>query len=300
MKLLQGAGVAIITPFNQKQQVDFDALAAMVEYMIEGGINYIVTLGTTGETPVLSREEKIEIIQFTYQRVKDRVPEVVGMSGNDTYSLAKELETYPLQGATAILSACPYYNKPSQQGLFEHYKLIASVSPKPVVLYNVPGRTGRNIDASTTLKLSREVENIIGIKEASGDFLQCMEILRDRPKDFLVVSGDDALALPQMACGMDGVISVAANAFPKEFSELIRMCLNQDFSAAKKINDVLMPAYQLMFEENNPSGVKAFLSELGLIKNQVRLPLVPLSQPLHQLVAEYVKLYQKKQQPILY
>ena len=289
MSQLKGTGVAIVTPFDQKEAVDFNALGKLINFIIEGGVEYIVTLGTTGETPVLSKEEKIEIIQFTHQQVNNSVPVIIGMGGNDTRSLMKDLESYPLDKAYAVLSASPYYNKPSQQGLFEHYKLVASSSPKPVILYNVPGRTGRNMTADTTLKLANEVENIMGIKEASGDMAQCMEILRDRPAGFLVMSGDDNLALSQMACGMDGVISVAANGFPKAFSDMIRHCLSQNFSSAKKINDTLMPAYQLMFEENNPAGIKAFLHEMGLIQNVLRLPLVPLSKGLHQSVQQYLQ-----------
>ncbi len=289
MSQLKGTGVAIVTPFDQKEAVDFNALGKLINFIIEGGVEYIVTLGTTGETPVLSKEEKIEIIQFTHQQVNNSVPVIIGMGGNDTRSLMKDLESYPLDKAYAVLSASPYYNKPSQQGLFEHYKLVASSSPKPVILYNVPGRTGRNMTADTTLKLANEVENIMGIKEASGDMAQCMEILRDRPAGFLVMSGDDNLALSQMACGMDGVISVAANGFPKAFSDMIRHCLSQNFSSAKKINDTLMPAYQLMFEENNPAGIKAFLHEMGLIQNALRLPLVPLSKGLHQSVQQYLQ-----------
>ncbi len=289
MSQLKGTGVAIVTPFDQKEAVDFNALGKLINFIIEGGVEYIVTLGTTGETPVLSKEEKIEIIEFTHQQVNNSVPVIIGMGGNDTRSLMKDLESYPLDKAYAVLSASPYYNKPSQQGLFEHYKLVASSSPKPVILYNVPGRTGRNMTADTTLKLANEVENIMGIKEASGDMAQCMEILRDRPAGFLVMSGDDNLALSQMACGMDGVISVAANGFPKAFSDMIRHCLSQNFSSAKKINDTLMPAYQLMFEENNPAGIKAFLHEMGLIQNALRLPLVPLSKGLHQSVQQYLQ-----------
>lgn len=285
---LTGTGVAIITPFDKNEEVDFNALDKLIDYIITGGIEYIVTMGTTGETPVLSKEEKISIIRYTYEKVNGRVPVVVGMGGNDSRGLVKDLESFPLEGASAILSASPYYNKPSQQGLFEHYRLIAAASPKPVLLYNVPGRTGRNMKASTTIRLAREVENIIGIKEASGDMAQCMDILRERPADFLVVSGDDALALPQLACGMDGVISVAANSFPRHFSDMVRLCLRQDFMAARKINDELIDAYNLMFEENNPAGVKAFLYEMGLIENEVRLPVVPLSGELHQAVKKYL------------
>ena len=285
---LSGTGVAIVTPFAKDLSVDFDALGILINFIIEGRVEYIVTLGTTGETPVLSREEKLEIINFTYALVNERVPVVVGIGGNDSRSVAKDLETYPLDKASAVLSACPFYNKPSQEGLFEHYRLLSEASPKPILLYNVPGRTGRNITATTTLRLANGFENIVGIKEASGDMMQCMEILRDSPKDFLVVSGDDALALPQMSCGMDGVISVAANSFPRQFSDMIRLCRQQDFAGAKKINDTLIDAYHLLFEENNPAGVKAFLHELGLLENVMRLPVTPLSGPLHQQVKKYL------------
>ncbi|MEO8771793.1 MAG: 4-hydroxy-tetrahydrodipicolinate synthase [Ferruginibacter sp.] len=288
---LSGTGVAIVTPFAKDQSVDFEALGKLINFIIEGGVEYIVTLGTTGETPVLSKEEKFEIIEFTYNQVNNRIPVVVGIGGNDTRAVVKELETYPLEKATAILSAGPYYNKPSQEGLFEHYRLLAEASPKPILLYNVPGRTGRNITAATTLRLAHEFENIAGIKEASGDMAQCMQILRDKPGDFLVVSGDDALALPQMGCGMDGVISVAANSFPKEFSDMIRLCLKQDFASAKKINDTLIDVYQLLVEENNPAGVKAFLFEMGLLENVMRLPVTPLSGVLHQGVKKYLNKY---------
>lgn len=285
---LRGTGVAIVTPFRKDLSVDLDALGKLIDFIINNGVEYIVTLGTTGEAPVLSREEKIAIIEFTYDCVKDRVPVVVGIGGNDSYSLVKELETYPLDKAIAVLSTSPYYNKPSQQGLFEHYRLLAEASPKPIILYNVPGRTGRNMTAATTIRLAHEVENIVGIKEASGDMQQCIEILRERPENFLVVSGDDALALPQLACGMDGVISVAANSFPKKFSDMVRLCLQQDFAAAKLVNDSLVDAYDLMFSENNPAGVKAFLYEMKLLQNVMRLPVVPLSGELHMEVKKYL------------
>jgi 4-hydroxy-tetrahydrodipicolinate synthase len=199
------------------------------------------------------------------------------------------VESFPLEKALAVLSASPYYNKPSQEGLFQHYKALAEASPKPILLYNVPGRTGRNINASTVIRLAKEVENILGIKEASGDMAQCMQILRDVPNDFLVVSGDDALALPQIACGMKGVISVAANAYPTEFSQMIRFSLKNDFVKAKSINDKLIEAYDIMFAENNPSGVKAFMAKMGLIQNSLRLPLVPLSESLFDRMQIYLE-----------
>ena len=243
---LRGTGVAIVTPFNKNQSTDLDALGKLIDFIIRDGVEYIVTLGTTGEAPVLSREEKIAIIELTYSHVNGRVPVVVGIGGNDSLALVKDLETYPLDKATAVLSTSPYYNKPSQEGLFQHYKLLAAASPRPVILYNVPGRTGRNLTAATTIRLANEVPNIAGIKEASGDMQQCMEILRNRPENFLVVSGDDALALPQLACGMDGVISVVANCFPKKFSDMVRCCLQQDLISAKRINDSLIEAYDIM------------------------------------------------------
>ncbi|NCT94304.1 MAG: 4-hydroxy-tetrahydrodipicolinate synthase [Chitinophagaceae bacterium] len=286
---LNGTGVALVTPFTAQHAIDFVALGKVIEAMIAGGVEYLVALGTTGETPALDKQEKKDIVQFTMEKVAGRVPVVVGAGGNNTAELVKELESFPLDQAAAVLSAAPYYNKPSQEGLYQHYKAVAAASPKPVILYNVPGRTGRNMSAATTLRLANEVPNILGIKEASGDMAQCMEILRDKPADFMVVSGDDALALPQIACGMEGVISVAANAFPRAFSDMVRAALRQDFVSAKSLNDPLIKAYDLMFAENNPAGVKAFMFEQGLIQNEVRLPVVPLSSGLHAAVKAYLK-----------
>ena len=286
---LQGTGVALVTPFKTNSQVDLEALGKLIDFVIKGGVEYVVTLGTTGETPTLSKEEKKDIIQYTYEKVSARVPVVVGIGGNDTQELLKDLQYFPLDKAAAVLSASPYYNKPSQEGIFQHYKMLAAASPKPILLYNVPGRTGRNMTAATTLRLANEVKNIAGIKEASGDMAQCSLILRDRPADFLVVSGDDALTLAQIATGMDGVISVAANAFPQPFTDMVRSSLKADLKGAKKLNDQLIEAYDLMFAENNPAGVKAFLAELGLIENNLRLPMTPLSEGLYKQVKAYLK-----------
>jgi 4-hydroxy-tetrahydrodipicolinate synthase len=277
---LRGTGVALVTPFTSAGEVDFEALGKLLDFIIRDGVEYIVALGTTGEASTLSREEKIDLINFTYERVNSVVPVVIGIGGNNTKELVQELETFPLEKAFAILSASPYYSKPSQEGIFQHYKSLAATTPKPIILYNVPGRTGRNISAATTLRLATEVDNIAGIKEASGDMMQCMQILKDKPADFLVVSGDDALALPQIACGMDGIISVVANCFPKLFSEMVRHCLKADFKTGKRLNDELMSVYDLLFSENNPAGVKAILAATGMIENELRLPLVPLSDPL--------------------
>jgi len=286
---LRGTGVALVTPFQSDFSVDYPALERIIDFVIEGGVEYIVTMGTTGETPTLSRQEKKEIVQFTYNKIAGRVPVVVGIGGNNTAELIKELESFPLEKSVAVLSASPYYSKPSQEGLFQHYKALAGASPKPLLLYNVPGRTGRNVSAATTIRLAREVRNIAGIKEASGDMAQCMEILRDRPENFLVVSGDDALAFPQIAVGMDGVISVAANSFPSGFTEMVRMALRGDLKGAKALNDKLIAGYDLLFAENNPAGVKCAMSELQLLGNHLRLPVVPVSESLHTKMKEYIK-----------
>lgn len=286
--VLIGTGVALVTPFKQNFEIDFNALEKLINFVIENGVEYVITLGTTGETPTLTEEEKNALIYFTYDVVKERIPVVVGIGGNNTKELCKNLETYPLHKATAVLSASPYYNKPSQEGIYLHYKTLAEASPKPVILYNVPGRTGSNITAATTLRLAEEVENIGGIKEASGNMIQCMHILKDRPEKFLVVSGDDHLTLPLIACGIDGVISVAANCFPKEFSEMVRLALHNDLNKARPLHYKCLEGNDLLFAENNPAGVKAFLAELGIIENVLRLPLVPLSKDLHKKVTHYL------------
>ena len=286
--LLKGTGVALITPFKKDGAVDFDGLGKLIDYVITEGVNYVVTLGTTGETPTLTKEEKIEIVNFTYSSVSERVPVVVGIGGNDTRSVINDLETYPLDKATAILSASPYYNKPSQEGIFQHYKAIAGATSKPILLYNVPGRTGSNITAETTIRLATEVDNIHGIKEASGNMNQCMQILRDKPQEFLVVSGDDNLALAQIAYGMRGIISVAANCFAKDLCAMVDAAIQDDFTTARVLNNKLLMGYELLFAENNPAGVKAVLSEMGIIENNLRLPLVPLSAGIHKQIQEYL------------
>ena len=285
---LKGTGVALVTPFNENGSIDFNGLEKLIDFVIEGGVNYVVTLGTTGETPTLSKEEKTDIINQTFSFVAGRVPVVVGIGGNNTTAVVKEIETLPIEKATAILSASPYYNKPSQEGLYQHYKALASSTAKPIILYNVPGRTGSNIAASTTVRLANEIENINGIKEASGNMNQCMQILRDKPQEFLVVSGDDNLALAQIACGMRGVISVAANCFPKYFSEMVSCALKDNFDDARRVNNMLLQGYEILFAENNPAGVKAFLTELGVIQNHLRLPLVPLSDSIAKQAKQYL------------
>jgi 4-hydroxy-tetrahydrodipicolinate synthase len=285
---LRGTGVAIVTPFKADESIDFDALRKLIDYIIDNGIEYVVTLGTTGETPTLSKEEKFELIDFTMKQVNNRVPVVVGVGGNHTREVVQHLETFPLDKAIAVLSAAPYYNKPSQEGIYQHYKAIAAASPKPVIMYNVPGRTGRNMEAETTIRLANEVDNIVGIKEAGNSIPQCMQLLRDRPDNFLIVSGDDDLVMPELACGADGVISVAANCFPRAFSDMVRSGLAHDFVKAKQLNDPLIEAYSLLFKENNPAGVKGFLAEMGIVQNYLRLPLTPLSAGVYQQIKSYL------------
>jgi 4-hydroxy-tetrahydrodipicolinate synthase len=285
---LAGTGVAIITPFKKNADVDFDALSKLIDYIIDNGVEYIVTLGTTGETPTLSKKERSEIAAFTSQKINGRVPLVLGIGGNNTKEVINHFSDFPFENVTAILSSSPSYNKPSQEGIFQHYKALSDAAPLPIIIYNVPGRTGSNITADTTLRLARECENIQGIKEASGNITQGMYILKNRPDDFLVVSGDDHISLPLIACGANGVISVAANSFPRDSSDMVRAALKNDFINAQRLHYKLLEAYDLLFVENNPAGIKAFLYELKLIENELRLPLVPLSTPVHEKVKNFL------------
>lgn len=285
---LKGTGVALVTPFKKDKTIDFAALENIIDIQIEQGVNYIVTLGTTGESVVLSEQEKVAVFNCTVQKVNSRVPIVVGIGGNDTAEVIKAFGKFDLSKVVAILSVTPYYNKPSQEGLFQHYTAIAEQAPKPIILYNVPSRTGRNMTAETTLRLAAH-KNIVGIKEAWPEMSQCIAILKDRPSDFLVVSGDDEMVMGQIACGMDGVISVAANAFPTQFSNMIQFALSGDFAKAKSLNDGLLEAYSHMYAENNPAGIKSFMFEQGLIQNELRLPLVPVTDELQQKIKSCLK-----------
>ena len=291
MEQLKGTGVALVTPFKKDESIDWNALEKVIDHVISGGVDYVVSLGTTGETPTLSSEEKLDVMKFTFEKVNKRVPVVVGIGDYNTRDVVKRLETCPLDEAAAILSVAPYYSKPSQEGLFQHYKAVAAASPKPIILYNVPGRTGRNMTAQTTLRLAKEVANIVAMKEASGDMIQCMQIIKDKPKDFLVVSGDDALAFPQIATGMDGLISVAANYFAKDVADMVKAALASDNVKARELHYKLQDSFDLMFEENNPAGVKAFMAEGGLIENVFRLPVVPVSAGLQSRIAAFNKNY---------
>ena len=285
---LTGTGVAIITPFKKNKDVDYDALEKLINFIIDGGVEYIVTLGTTGETPTLSPKEQTEIVRFTIEKINDRVPTVIGIGGNNTSAIIESFSHFSFDKITAILSSSPNYNKPSQEGIYQHYKAISEIAPKPVILYNVPGRTGGNIAAETTIRLAKECTNVAGVKEASGNMVQCMHILKNVSEEFLFVSGDDHISLPLIACGSVGVISVAANCFPKDFSNMIRFALQNDFKNAQKLHFKLLEGYDLLFAENNPAGVKAFLYEMKHIENELRLPLVPLSAGVHQKLKNFL------------
>ncbi len=290
---LRGTGVALVTPFTTQETIDWSALERVIDHVIAGGVDYVVTLGTTGETPTLSAEEKLDLINFTFEKVSKRVPVVVGVGDYNTNDVVKRLETCPLDEAAAVLSVAPYYSKPTQEGIYQHYKAVAAASPKPIILYNVPGRTGRNMTADTTLRIANEVENVIAMKEASGDMLQCMEIIRRKPEGFLVISGDDAVAFPQLACGMDGVISVAANYFAKDFSSMVRAALEENYTEARRLHYKMLEGFDLMFAENNPAGIKAFLHYDKLVENVFRLPVVPVTAALQSRISAYLKAYNK-------
>lgn len=287
MALLSGVGVALVTPFRSDFSVDYDALDRLIEYVIKGRVNYLVTLGTTGEAATLSEKEKLEVLEHTYAQVNGRVPVVVGIGGNNTAEVVECIKTWPLEKAAAILSVSPYYVKPSQEGIYQHYAAIARSTDKNIILYNVPGRTSSNITAATTFRLANDFKNIIGTKEASGNMEQCLRLAKDRPEGFLLISGDDHITLALIACGFDGVISVAANCFASDFSRLVHYALEGNFAEANHFQHKLLDGIDLLFAENNPAGVKAFLAEMGLIENVLRLPLVPVSEPVLERVKAF-------------
>lgn len=285
---LKGMGVALVTPFKSDKTVDYEALGRIIDYIIDGNADFIVVLGTTGETPTLFPEEKLAIRGYVVEHVRGRVPLVLGVGGNNTMGIVRELHTISLEGFSAILSVVPHYNKPSQDGIYAHYREIAANSPLPVILYNVPGRTGVNMTAATTLRLARE-HNIIGVKEASGNFVQIEEIIKNKPEDFTVISGDDGITYPLMTLGAKGVISVIGNAFPKEFGRMVRLCLDGKFAEALPIHFKFTELFNLLFVDGNPAGVKCTLNALGLCDNELRLPLVPTrlstNEQIHKLLA---------------
>ena len=285
---LKGTGVALVTPFTKKRRVDFKGLEKLINDCIKGGIEYLVPLGTTGESVTLSKDEKTQILDFIIDMNTGRVPVVAGFGGNNTSAIIKEIEKFHFKGVDAILSVSPSYNKPTQEGIFQHYKAIASASPVPVILYNVPSRTSSNIQAATTLRLA-ELKNIIGIKEASGDFSQCMQLVKNKPKNFLLISGDDNITIGLMVYGFDGVISVVGQAFPNIFSEMVRMCLIGNFTEARKLHYKLNDITDMLFAEGNPAGVKCALEILGICESHVRLPLVCVSETLKKKLKEAIE-----------
>ncbi|CAA0229498.1 4-hydroxy-tetrahydrodipicolinate synthase [Tenacibaculum maritimum] len=288
MQKFIGTGVALVTPFNNDLSVDYDALIKLVEYNIENGTNYLVINGTTGESGTITEEEKQQIIKTIVRVNNGRLPLVLGVGGNNTANVVKELTTRNLTGIDAILSVAPYYNKPTQEGFYEHFKRIALASPIPIILYNVPGRTAKNMLPSTTLCLARDFDNIIGVKEAGNNTQQYLTLLKDKPADFLVISGDDDLALGVVLAGGAGVISVIGQGFPKEFSKMIQLGLEGKNKEAYRIHYKLMDIIDYIFEENNPAGIKAVLDQIGIVSKEVRLPLVKVSADLERKIKEYV------------
>ncbi len=287
--IFKGLGIALITPFKADHSVDYASLKRLVEYQIQNGADFFCILATTGETPCLTQEEKQRIKQLVIELNQGRLPILVGCGGNNTAAVVEELKTADWSGVDGVLSVCPYYNKPSQEGLYRHFKAIAEASPLPVVLYNVPGRTGINMKAETTVRLARDCKNIVAIKEASGSLEQVDEIIKNKPADFDVISGDDALTFPMIASGAAGVISVIGNALPKEFSRMIRYEFRGEYEPARKIHHRFTELYSLLFVDGNPAGVKALLHEMGFIENELRLPLVPTRITTMQKIASVLK-----------
>ena len=288
MHQFAGTGVALVTPFNNDSSIDFNSLEKLVNHVIEGGVNFLVALGSTGETPTLSREEQQQVLSFIVEKSNGRVPVVCGIAGNNTAEVVNNVKTYGLTGVTGILSASPHYNKPSQEGIYQHFKAIASATDKPIILYNVPGRTSSNMLPATVLRLANDFKNIVAIKEASGNIAQCMDLVKDKPAHFAILSGDDDLILPQASIGMEGVISVAANSFPKDFTTMVNHALAGDFAAARKLHYKLIDGIRLLFAEGNPTGVKCALDELGVCSAFVRLPLVPATDDLRKKIKAYL------------
>lgn len=287
--IFKGLGIALVTPFNEDGSVDYESLMGLIEYQINNGADFFCILATTGETPCLTAEEKQKIKNIVVERVAGRLPILMGCGGNNTAAIIQELQTGDFRGIDGVLSVCPYYNKPSQEGLYQHFKAIAAATELPVVLYNVPGRTGVNLKAETTVRLARDCKNIVAIKEASGSLEQVDEIIKNKPKDFDVISGDDALTFPMVSCGAVGVISVIGNALPKEFSKMIRLEFRGEYESARKIHHRFTDLFSLLFVDGNPAGVKAMLHEMGMIKNILRLPLVPTRISTLQKMSEIMK-----------
>ena len=285
----KGLGVALITPFRSDNSIDIEALDRLVEYQIKGGVDFLCIMGTTAETPTLTAEEKQMLKNHLVERVAGRVPLLMGCGGNSTAAVVNELQSFDWKGIDGILSVCPYYNKPSQEGLYQHYRALAQASPLPIVLYNVPGRTGVNMTAETTLRLARDFENIVAIKEASGNITQMDDIIKNKPENFDVISGDDGITFPLITLGAVGVISVIGNALPYEFSRMVRLALRGEYESARTIHHKFTELFKLLFVDGNPAGVKAMLSEMGMIQNQLRLPLIPTRLTTMKQISDIVR-----------
>ncbi|MBB6235443.1 4-hydroxy-tetrahydrodipicolinate synthase [Pedobacter sp. AK013] len=291
MNKFQGTGVALVTPFNTDGSVDYNGLKNLINHLIEGGIDYLVSLGTTGETATMTKDEKKKVWAYTAEINNNRLPLVAGIGGNNTLAVAEDIKSFDAAGYSAILSVSPYYNKPTQEGIYQHYKYLAEISPLDLILYNVPGRTGSNMSPETTCRLAHDFKNIIATKEASGSFDQFNQIMRDKPADFLLISGDDPVTLPMIALGAAGIISVIGNALPKQFSDMVKLCLAGDYKAALPAHLSLIEFTRLAFAEGNPAGIKAALKHLGVCGDTVRLPLVKASASLEKsIIAEIEKL----------
>ena len=273
----RGTGIAIVTPFNDDGVIDWENFQKLINFWIEGKVEYLVVMGTTGESPTIHGEEKQKIFSFVSDVAAGRIPLVAGIGGNDTNDVLQSFKSFDLEGYDAILSVSPSYNKPNQEGIFQHYKMLNAHAPLPIIIYNVPSRTGQNVTAETQVRIANECKNIFGTKEASGDFSQIMQIIKNKPTDFMVISGDDLITLPMVACGGAGVISVAANAYPAEFAEMVRLCLSGRFNEALPLHYKYVDIIASMFAEGSPSGVKAYLAEMGLCSDSVRLPVWPVS-----------------------
>ena len=285
---LLGTGVALLTPFDKNGGVDFAALEKHLNYILDGGVDYIAVLGTTGEPPVMTDGEKRSVVKFVKEKTGGKVPLVLGIGGNNTASVVEEIKTADLSGIDSILSICPYYTKPSQRGIYAHFAEIAKASPLPVILYNIPGRTSRNIEPETVLKLAADFKNIVAVKEASGNMSQIMSILSSKPEDFAVISGDDALTVPMMSLGVSGVISVAANVLPKKVSDMVNFALKGDFESARKLHFSLLGLMNALFEDGSPAGAKAALKILGIMDENLRLPLVPVCEGVREKIRGFL------------
>lgn len=288
-KKFTGTGIAIVTPFHADGKIDWDSFKKLIEFWIAGKVEYLVVLGTTGESATVHGEEKQQVFSFVSETVAGRLPIVAGIGGNDTNEIIKGFKEFDLKGYDAILSVSPYYNKPNQEGIFQHYKALNEATPLPIMMYNVPARTGMNVTADTQLRIARECKNIFATKEASGNFEQINQIIRNKPADFMVISGDDPITLQMIAAGADGLVSVVANAYPKEYSEMVRLCLAGKFKEAEKLHYKYIDIIVSMFAEGSPSGVKAYLNEMGLCQNTFRLPVWKVSNNLHEKIRELMK-----------